>query len=80
MKNVAQNDLLKVRTAIPSINEQSRVSEQLSYECNEIDEVSRRISQSVSILREYRTALITAAVTGQLDVDQLADAQLVAHA
>jgi type I restriction enzyme S subunit len=34
-----------------------------------INEVNRRLSKQIDLLREHRQALITAAVTGQLDID-----------
>jgi hypothetical protein len=40
----------------------------LDHETGCIDTLSTKIRESISKLREYRTALISAAVTGKIDV------------
>ncbi|MDW7726432.1 MAG: hypothetical protein SCH70_04860 [Candidatus Methanoperedens sp.] len=40
----------------------------LDRETGRIDNLTTKIQESVSKLREYRTALISAAVTGKIDV------------
>ena len=52
----------------PPLQEQSTIAAFLGRETGRIDTLSTKISESISKLREYRTALISAAVTGKIDV------------
>lgn len=53
---------------VPPINLQSLISQELGPQLDDLAKASKTISGSVSILSEYRTALISAAVTGKIDV------------
>jgi len=53
---------------IPSLNEQSIISKHLDEETKLIDNLIDKINHSIDTLREYRTALISVAVTGKIDV------------
>jgi type I restriction enzyme S subunit len=52
----------------PPLEEQRRIVDYLAKRCAEIDVLTKKAQQSVEILREYRSALITDAVTGKIDV------------
>jgi type I restriction enzyme S subunit len=52
----------------PSIIEQRHIAEYLSQSTMRIDTAISKISRSVELLNEYRSSLITAAVSGQIDV------------
>ena len=52
---------------IPPMEEQSEIVAHLADKTNEIDEVEAEVSQSIRSLAEYRSALIIAGVTGQLE-------------
>ena len=51
---------------IPPKEEQSEIVAHLVDNSNEINQIEVQVSQSIEFLVEYRSALITAAVTGQL--------------
>ena len=51
---------------IPPKEEQSEIVAHLVPKTNEINQIAVQVSQSIESLAEYRSALITAAVTGQL--------------
>ena len=51
---------------IPPKEEQSEIVAHLVDKTNEINQIAVQVSQSIESLTEYRSALITAAVTGQL--------------
>jgi len=53
---------------IPSEGEQQQITNYLDTETKKIDEMITTVKQAVATLQEYRTALITAAVTGKIDV------------
>jgi type I restriction enzyme S subunit len=62
----------RYRFAFPNLDEQKRISERLKFEEAQNDEVSSKVNASIERLKEYRSALITAAVTGQIDVSTYA--------
>ncbi len=51
---------------IPPNKEQSEIAAYLREKSNEIDKIATQVKQSTEALAEYRSALITAAVTGQI--------------
>lgn len=52
----------------PSISEQAGIAAYLETETARISSIRERVDAAVSLLEEYRTALISAAVTGRTDV------------
>jgi len=61
--------MIKAQKAIlPPSEEQDQIVTHCLRETKKIDSLSTRISESIEKLREYRTALISAAVTGKIDV------------
>jgi type I restriction enzyme S subunit len=53
---------------MPSYEEQMEIVKYLSEELRKIEELRIESTKSISILQERRSALISAAVTGQIDV------------
>ena len=53
---------------MPSLREQNEITKILDHETGRIDALIARIRKAVDALQEYRTALISAAVTGKIDV------------
>ncbi|MDQ7778080.1 MAG: restriction endonuclease subunit S [Planctomycetota bacterium] len=56
------------RFAFPPRIEQDAIAEYLNQEASRIDALAAKVRESIATLREYRTALISAAVTGKIDV------------
>lgn len=56
--------------ALPDIQEQVEVVTYIDDETKKIDVIVGKEKESIETLREYRTALISAAVTGKIDVRQ----------
>ena len=52
----------------PPLQEQSTIATFLNRKTGHIDILTTKVYESISKLREYRTALISAAVTGKIDV------------
>ena len=52
----------------PPLQEQSTIAAFLNRETGRIDALTIKVHESITKLREYRTALISAAVTGKIDV------------
>lgn len=57
-----------ISTVHPDFEEQKQIARFLDLETSRIDNVSSKIADAIFSLKQYRTALITAAVTGQIDV------------
>lgn len=53
---------------LPPVSEQRAIAEYLARETTKIDRLVEKVEAAIERLREYRTALITAAVTGKIDV------------
>ncbi|MFO1065530.1 MAG: restriction endonuclease subunit S [Pirellulales bacterium] len=58
----------RILIAIPSVAEQQAICKRIDRATASITECIRKIDVSLNRLLEYRTALISAAVTGQIDV------------
>jgi type I restriction enzyme S subunit len=58
----------QVRVVLPPIEEQRAIAQRIQLETTAIDRVIVSIKASIDRLHELRSALITAAVTGQIDV------------
>jgi type I restriction enzyme S subunit len=54
--------------AVPPRLEQQDIARQIDLSISELDTLVDRTRQSIELLREYRAALISAAVTGQIDI------------
>ena len=65
---VDRNDLHPVPTAVPLLEEQEAIATFLDRETERIDKITNLAEEAIERLQEYRTALITAAVTGKVDV------------
>lgn len=65
---VDRNDLHQIEVALPPREEQDRIADHLTKYEQKIKAVRTRVSDAIERLTEYRAALITAAVTGQIDV------------
>lgn len=60
------------RFAFPPIAEQVEIAEYLTVETERLDVIVQKTEQSIALLNERRAALITAAVTGQIDLREAA--------
>ena len=60
--------LSQMRVALPPIAEQRAIVEHLDRATSRIDVLIAKTERSIELLREHRTALITAAVTGKIDL------------
>lgn len=66
--NLSQDDLRQVRIPTPPLPEQRAIADYLDRETARIDQLVAKVETAIERLREYRTALITATVTGRIDV------------
>ncbi|TXH70520.1 MAG: type I restriction endonuclease subunit S [Thiothrix sp.] len=68
LPSITQSDLGNYLIAFPPYEEQREIVEYLDKETARIDRMVELNQQTIDKLKEYRTALITAAVTGKIDV------------
>ena len=66
--NVNQDILRGLRVACPALAEQITIIEFLEAETAKFDTLTAEAQRAIDLLQERRTALISAAVTGQIDV------------
>lgn len=66
--SLSQDLLKKMPVLKPSLKEQAKIVECLDNKTSIIDEIVEKSIKSIGLLKERRSALITAAVTGQIDV------------
>jgi type I restriction enzyme S subunit len=62
------NDLLDIRVAIPSIEEQRADVSRYDHRTARVDVLIAKAQDHVNLAKELRVALITDAVTGRIDV------------
>jgi len=65
---IYSESLTEVWLIIPPLPEQRAIAEFLDRETGKIDRLAAKVEEAIERLQEYRTALITAAVTGKIDV------------
>jgi len=67
---LTQDDMRDIPIQFPPLSEQQAIADYLDQETARIDSLIGGINQAIKKLQEYRTVLITAAVTGKIDVRQ----------
>jgi type I restriction enzyme S subunit len=60
--------LSKLTIVLPPMEEQEAITRHLQRETDQLDAVATKVEEAIERLREYRSALITSAVTGKIDV------------
>lgn len=65
---INQDETKALYFAVPPLNEQIDISEHLLREERLIEQQARKVNEVIARLQEYRSALITNAVTGKIDV------------
>jgi type I restriction enzyme S subunit len=68
MPKINRDTLNELRMPAPTVAEQHAIAAYLDRETTKIDRMVEKVEAAIERLREYRTALITAAVTGKIDV------------
>lgn len=66
--SLSQGLLQGLPIPLPPLDEQGKIAAHLELQCEKIDTLIAKTERSIELLREKRSALITAAVTGNIDV------------
>ena len=72
MQNLSQDEFRNFALPIPTVAEQTAIVAFLDRETSRLDALTAEATRAIDLLRERRTALISAAVTGKIDVRHLA--------
>ena len=72
IRTIGMGDLKAFRIPLPPLDEQRRIVEYLDEETSKIDRLIAETERFIDLVRERRAALITAAVTGQIDIREMA--------
>ncbi len=68
MLNLNPGIVGRMRVPVPPVPEQHVIVDYLDRETAKLDRMMEKVEAAIEKLQEYRTALITAAVTGEIDV------------
>jgi len=67
-QNIGMNVIENIPIALPPLEEQESIAALLNTKTIRIDEIASKVKNGIDLLQEYRTTLISAAVTGKIDV------------
>jgi type I restriction enzyme S subunit len=68
LASISSTNLMELPVPVPSDDEQLEILAALSEMTARLDKLSSKTALGLKLLKEHRTALITAAVTGQIDL------------
>ncbi len=68
MQNIAKDDYLSIHIAFPDFTEQNTIVNQLENKLKNLQDLEEHANSAIELMQERRTALISAAVTGKIDV------------
>ena len=80
MQNLSQPQFTSFQFPQPPIAEQKAIASFLELETAKLDALTAEAQTAITLLQERRTALISAAVTGKIDVRGLVSVQPEAEA
>ena len=69
--NISQDTISNLKISVTSIPEQKEIVKYLDDKTSKIDKLIKKATKSIKLLKEKRTALISAAVTGKVDVREI---------
>nr|WP_246939905.1 restriction endonuclease subunit S [Chromohalobacter beijerinckii]MCK0764756.1 restriction endonuclease subunit S [Chromohalobacter beijerinckii] len=68
MPKINRESLNEIYMAVPPLEEQASISDHISQETQRLDQLTSIATEAIELLSERRSALISAAVTGKIDV------------
>lgn len=71
IKTIGMPDVKELRMPVPPLEEQVNIANQIDEEQYNLKEVISKIKSQIERLQEYRRSLITAAVTGKLNIKEV---------
>ena len=76
IQNLDADAYFNILSVFPPLDEQRAIASFLDAKTNDIETLTSRTELAIERLQEHRTALITAAVTGKIDVRELEQVQI----
>lgn len=73
ISTIGMHDIEGFKTPLPPLEEQREIVEHIETETERLWELTNRVETTIDLLEEKRQALITAAVTGQIDMSKEKD-------
>ena len=70
--NIAQGDIKEFAVPLPPVDEQAAIVAHIATETATLDALRSATERTIALLKERRTALIAAAVTGRLHIPEAA--------
>lgn len=71
MQNIGQDTVQNAWITIPPLNEQKSIARRIRESRQDAEKMDSALRTSIGLLRERRAALITAAVTGQIPLEEM---------
>ena len=68
MQNLNTGMIGQMPVVVPPRHEQDMIVAYLDEKCNYINSLISKVHEGIDCIKEFRTALISAAVTGKIDV------------
>ena len=68
LDSIKISDFIQTRIELPPLEEQNSIGAYLSEEDAKVEKLTEKAIQAIDLMQERRTALISAAVTGKIDV------------
>jgi type I restriction enzyme S subunit len=78
MLNIAQSVILELPVPLPEVTEQSAIMQFIRAETSKLDTLKAETKHAIHLLQERRRTLISAAVTGKIDVRNTVPQELAA--
>jgi type I restriction enzyme S subunit len=71
---ITRDMIAKLRVPVPPLAEQGVIAAHLNAQTQKLDSLTSKVEHAIALMREHRTALISAAVTGKIDVREAPEA------
>jgi type I restriction enzyme, S subunit len=78
MQNIGQDTIKDLIITLPPLSEQEAIVSAVLAQSDKLKSIEEKINSAVDHLTEYRSALITNAVTGKIDLTELANREAAA--
>jgi type I restriction enzyme S subunit len=68
LASISSTNLMELPVPVPPLRQQADVGREIAKQCASVSALMREAESAITLLQERRSALISAAVTGQIDV------------
>jgi type I restriction enzyme S subunit len=70
MAKISQENIKSWIITLPPLNEQNKITYEIDLQLSQIDVLKEKVTSSIELLKEYRSSLITHAVSGKIDISK----------